>query len=256
MLFVLSALLALAAAVPSNPRLEPWGPWTAKSHSLRRSKRQTGSTSTCASGAEFAVKAPQKNIFLGLTDQEAADVTSFLHAQAALNLTSAVNATAYVPGGRFLPSSPLLTEISNSWDNVILTVELLQPNKSDALSYLDAGAQTPTRYAKTTLQFGATLEPYIQEYMVGPLPVTNGTATNGTTSYAELNYIYNKGSGRQRVYNADALALATFNVEVGAGIADITQVLLNGVSKTRWTLERICFDKSDRPLQAPKTTLC
>ncbi|KAL9111597.1 MAG: hypothetical protein Q9187_007909 [Circinaria calcarea] len=210
MLFVLSTLLALTAAVPSNSRPEPWGPWTAKSHSLRRSKRQTGSTSTCASSAEFAVKAPQKNIFLGLTDQEAADVTSFLHAQAALNLTSVVNATA--------------------WDNVILTVELLQPNKSDALSYLDSGAQAPARYAKTTLQFGATLEPYIQEYMVGPLPATNGTATNGTASYAELNYIYNKGSGRQRVYNADALALATFNVEVGAGIADITQALLNGTA--------------------------
>ena len=65
--------------------------------------------------------------------------------------------------------------------------------------------------------------------MVGPLPVNNGTGANGTTSYAELNYIYNKGIGRQRVYNADSLALAAFNVQVGAGIADITQALLNGV---------------------------
>lgn len=110
-----------------------------------------------------------------------------------------------------------------------MTVELLQPNKSDAVAYLDSGAPAPTRYAKTTLQFGATLEPYIQEYMVGPLPVNNGTGANGTTSYAELNYIYNKGIGRQRVYNADSLALAAFNVQVGAGIADITQALLNGV---------------------------
>ena len=96
MLFVLSTILGLAAAIPSNPRPEPWGPWTAKAHPLRRSKRQNPSTSTCASGAEFTVRAPQKNIFLGLTDQEAADVTTFLHAQAALNLTGAANATAYV----------------------------------------------------------------------------------------------------------------------------------------------------------------
>ena len=96
MLFVFSTLLALAAAVPSNPRPDPWGPWSAKAHPLRPSRRQATGTPTCASGAEFAVKAPQKNIFLGLTDQEAADVTSFLHGQAALNLTAAANATAYV----------------------------------------------------------------------------------------------------------------------------------------------------------------
>ena len=126
-------------------------------------------------------------------------------------------------------NSPRRSDASLScrWDNVIITVELLQPNKSDALPYLDSYAPAPARYAKATLQFGATAEPYIQEYMVGPLPVVAGK-----TSYAELSYIYTSGSGRSRVYNADAASVQAFNLKVGAGIADITRDLLNGVSQT------------------------
>ena len=108
---------------------------------------------------------------------------------------------------------------------MILDVQLLQPNKSDALGYLDTGAAAPTRFGKATLQFGATEQPYIQEYMVGPLPVTEGQ-----TTCVELNYIYNKGTGKQYIYNADQAQVAAFNIEVATGIQDITQDLLNGVS--------------------------
>lgn len=107
-----------------------------------------------------------------------------------------------------------------------MQVELLQPNKSDALAYLDAGSAAPDRYARTVIRFGATLEPYVQEYQVGPLPVVNGS-----TSLAPLDYIYNKGRGYQRLYDADAAALAAFTSEVGASIVDITKSLLNGVSQ-------------------------
>ncbi len=111
------------------------------------------------------------------------------------------------------------------WDNVIMNVELLQPNKSDALPYLESGGAAPSRYAKATLLFAATEEPYIQEFMVGPL-----TVAKGKTTYSPLNYIYNKGTSKKRFYNADATSVAAFNVQVGAGVADITKVLLNGVS--------------------------
>lgn len=103
-------------------------------------------------------------------------------------------------------------------------MELLQPNKSDALSYLDSGSAAPDRYARAVIRFGATLEPYIQEYQVGPLPVANATL-------APLNFIYNKGRGYQRLYDADLEALAAFTYGVGASVADITQPLLNGVSR-------------------------
>ena len=56
-------------------------------------RRQTPSASTCNSGQQISIKAPKANIFEGLTDDEAAAVTSFLHDQKALNLTAAASAT-------------------------------------------------------------------------------------------------------------------------------------------------------------------
>lgn len=114
--------------------------------------------------------------------------------------------------------------IDASWDNTILNLDLLQPNKSDALRFLDSGAAAPPRYAQATLQFGATTKPYIREYMVGPLPVTKGK-----TTVAPLDYIYNKGQGVQRVYNADPVAQQEFGLQVGASIQNVTKKLLNGV---------------------------
>ena len=124
------------------------------------------------------------------------------------------------------PSSILIT-LLYSWDNKILEVELLQPNKSDALAYLTESSPAPDRYARVQIRFGATLEPYIQEYQIGPLP-----ASNGSTTVAPLNYIYNKGRGYQRIYGSDEEDLAVFSYEVGAKVADITQLLLNGVSSS------------------------
>lgn len=104
-------------------------------------------------------------------------------------------------------------------------MDLLQPNKTDALAYLDEDGPAPVRYARATLQFNSMMQPYIQEYMVGPLPIEEGSV-----HYEELNYIFTSGRGRTRVYNADSEAIAAFNLEIGAQIADITKSLLNGVS--------------------------
>ena len=111
-----------------------------------------------------------------------------------------------------------------SWDNKLIQVELLQPSKADALSYLNSDGPAPDRYARIVVRFGATLLPHIQEYQVGPLPVA-------TAKLAPLDSIYNKGKGYQRLYDADKEALAAFTYGIGAGIADSTQPLLNGVSR-------------------------
>lgn len=111
-----------------------------------------------------------------------------------------------------------------SWDNVIVTMDVLQPNKSDALAYLEGRGPAPARYARATLQFNSQLQPYIQEYMVGPLPIKKGSR------YEELNYMFTSGRGRTKVYNADGEAIAAFNLKVGTEIKDITKKLLNGVS--------------------------
>ena len=45
--------------------------------------------------------------------------------------------------------------IVGRWDNIIVTMDVLQPNKTDALAYLDQGALPPPRYARATLQFNS-----------------------------------------------------------------------------------------------------
>ncbi|KAL2216423.1 copper amine oxidase [Thermoascus aurantiacus ATCC 26904] len=204
-----SLLLAAIVAAGFNAfaRPQPKAPWVTKPGRLPGNKGHirrgyANVSSSCDVNDRISIKAPRKNIFLGLDDSEAAAVTSFLHRQPALNLTAVENAT--------------------SWDNVILLVELLQPNKSDALPYLNGVAAAPDRYAKATIQFQATEEPYIQEWMVGPLPISN------KTTLQPLNYLYNKGVGIQRVYDADSDALEEFLNEIGASVADITLELWNG----------------------------
>ena len=54
---------------------------------------QAPSAASCGSGNSLTTKAPKSNIFAGLTNDEAAAVTSFLHGQSSLNLTAATNAT-------------------------------------------------------------------------------------------------------------------------------------------------------------------
>lgn len=82
------------------------------------------------------VKPSKSNIFASLTNDEAASVISFLHNQTELNLTA--NADA------------------GEWDNAITVLDLIAPNKSIALSYLDGDAEEPARYAKAVVMFGAS----------------------------------------------------------------------------------------------------
>lgn len=63
----------------------------ARYHSLNRYEPES---SECASNKDVPVKAPWKNIFQSLTDQEYADVTAYLHKQDKLNLTAIANSTS------------------------------------------------------------------------------------------------------------------------------------------------------------------
>jgi primary-amine oxidase len=200
-------------------------------HSLKRYTDQKVSTSGCTSGKDIRVEAPRKNIFQSLTDEEYVDVTAYLHEQKELNLTAVVNST--------------------SWDNVIVSLDILNPNKTDALAYLEGHGLAPVRYARATLQFNSQLQPYIQEYMVGPLPVKQES-----TRHEELNYMFTSGRGRINVYNADSEAIAAFNLQVGAEIQNITKRLLNGVSVYYFHVFERCLTQGiNRPQQVVKMTI-
>jgi hypothetical protein len=65
-----------------------------------------------------------------------------------------------------------LAETAQLNDNVLYHIEAFRPRKADALAYLaDPGhVAPPERYARVTINHGAAKEPYIMDYLVGPLP--------------------------------------------------------------------------------------
>jgi hypothetical protein len=97
---------------------------------------------SCIEGLDTSylpITAPRTNIFKDLSRSEKDSVTNFMRTN--------------------IPSI-----------NVVL-VNVLLPNKTDSLLYLDKSGAQPSRYARVLTQTSC----YMKEYMVGPLPV--GTAT-------------------------------------------------------------------------------
>lgn len=60
-------------------------------------------------------------------------------------------------------------------DNYIDSIELWQPNKEDAIKYLDRDGPTPDRMAKVHIVNGAYEPPIIKTLLIGPLPVSSDT---------------------------------------------------------------------------------
>lgn len=96
----------------------------------------------------------------------------------------------------------------------------MQPNKSDALSYLDGNGTAPARYAHVVLDYRATEEPYYQDMIVGPLPIVNGT-----TTAVPLEYPYTRKTGgtvRNLDADADEALYTDWLYVIAAEIQDIT----------------------------------
>ncbi|KAI0765133.1 amine oxidase catalytic domain-containing protein [Fomes fomentarius] len=62
-------------------------------------------------------------------------------------------------------------------DNFIYRIEAYRPPKKDTVKYLDNPDTTspPDRYAHVVVHHGAASEPYVQDYLVGPIPVSEKT---------------------------------------------------------------------------------
>ncbi|KAL0263405.1 hypothetical protein SLS55_002385 [Diplodia seriata] len=108
------------------------------------------------------------------------------------------------------------------WDNTIVTVETLAPNKSAALPYLNGETTAPPkRFARATIKFGASEQPYFQEYFVGPLPIGD------TTEWEPLTFLYNKEVPIQHIYDADDGLVGDLIQKLGADVAPILLDLLS-----------------------------
>ncbi|TVY73173.1 Membrane primary amine oxidase [Lachnellula suecica] len=180
------------------------GPTFHKSKNPRGNRRQ--STSCGDTPADIIVEAPQINLWKGLTNEEADDLLEWLYdSKQGLNLTTADKA--------------------GPWDNTVGVTEILFPNKTDSLAYLDRGEVEPVRNARVGLFFGATPNPYMQNFIVGPIPVSP------ETTIEPLNYIYTKEVGKTPNYRADLQLNLGYYKTMTSTIADITLDLL-GVSVT------------------------
>ncbi|KAH9915164.1 copper amine oxidase [Epithele typhae] len=164
----------------------------------------SGFTGTGWAARAPSTDAPKANVWDLLSNDEAADVIAFLHKQDALNLTAAENGT--------------------SWDNTIQVVDTLLPNKTAVLPYLSGNGSKPDRYAKAIIWFGASEEPWLQEFQVGPLPISN------TSTYTSLDWATTKGKAVQRNYNADEDLQYEFFTNVSATVQDILTDLINGTA--------------------------
>ncbi|GJN93983.1 hypothetical protein Rhopal_007046-T1 [Rhodotorula paludigena] len=146
------------------------------------------------------VKAPHKNIWATLSTDEAAGVVAFLHNQTELNLTAAADA--------------------GSWDNLITVIDLLVPNKTESLAYMAGTGPEPERYAYASIMHNSLEEPYLEDYMVGPLPVSD------KTTYSPYGFRTTTGSSRIRNYDADSDRTSPWMEEVASECDDIITELL------------------------------
>ena len=176
----------------------------AKSSNVNKNATRYANGSACHDAAPENFHAPHQNVWGELTSKEAAGVTKWLFAQKDLNLTVSENAT--------------------DWSNSILQVELMIPNKTDVLAYIDGDAMPPTRYAHVVLDLSASDQPTYRDILVGPLPVNNLT-----TTWQGLEYPYTRKTGGSiRNLDADDTALYEYIYNVSATISDITLDLWNG----------------------------
>lgn len=213
-------LFITSCSASSSSRLE--SPWP-KDRTFPKEKSTTHRRDVDNKSLTYVpITSPYQNVFLPLSDPEAVSVTQFLHDQPKLNLTAAENATRYINPDR---ATPKMLTTSYSWDNTIVGVETLPPNKSVALPFLNGQkAALPKRYARATIKFAATDEPYYEDYLVGPLPVDN------STDWQPLTFVYNKQNPIQRVYDADGDKVDDFIHQLEADVAPILQDLLNATN--------------------------
>lgn len=151
-------------------------------------------------GAATQFQAPAPNIWAELKQNEAKDVYDFLVREwAELDLTT----------------TPKL-----STDNFIVTIETLQPNKSQAVPYLFEQESKPSRWAKVVLSHNTHDGPLLTYYAVGPLPVS------AETKAEPLTYPFNSGRSSVPNHRADLIGSNQFALNLAENISDITTELL------------------------------
>ncbi|KAJ4306629.1 hypothetical protein N0V88_001434 [Collariella sp. IMI 366227] len=167
-------------------------------------------TRTCGISDEAPyVKAPKPNPWAPISSEDVKAVWAFVHApERGLNLTNPANASIT--------------------DNYVFWLDTLHTNKTSVLPYIDGAATAPPKYARVVIFEGGKDVPVSQEYMVGPLPVSD------KTTLEKYDYAFNGGSGGTVPFNAryyDGKRNAGYEPllkSLMTEVADITKSLFNG----------------------------
>ncbi|KAI0659027.1 amine oxidase catalytic domain-containing protein [Cubamyces menziesii] len=113
-------------------------------------------------------------------------------------------------------------------DDFVYHIEAFRPAKKDALAYVDFPDTfgPPERFARVTIHHGAAAEPYVMDYLVGPLPVGEKTKMRALTE------IYHRPS---IPYNARGFTtlgeLTPLLAQLMPPLADVTEDLFGGSAR-------------------------
>ena len=144
-------------------------------------------------------EAPAQNPWAELDDAEVAQVYTWLHEN-----THLLGSHDGLPGPKGL-----------------ILVELLRPNKSNVVGYLDNSGPVPGRWARLSNLETRGDNAFIVEYMVRPLPPSSNTKV------LPLSYCHNSGRNFIQTPVPDVSALLGWVLGIGENASDITLDLLD-----------------------------
>ncbi|KAK8084653.1 Primary amine oxidase lung isozyme [Apiospora hydei] len=204
--FIYAALLGQHCTVSAS-RLA--GSWLENRRLTSRQSAVNNQTTTpqCSSVAP-GVTAPKENVWAPISSSDTAAVIEWLVQQPELKLTV-----------------PTVNGINGTWQNSVILVEAMMPNKTDVLPYLDGSAPAPERYAHVLLSNRASETPTYEDILVGPLPLDNATA-----KYFPLEFPFTrKTEGKVRNLDADGpVVQEKWLHPIGRSIEDIAMDLWGG----------------------------
>jgi primary-amine oxidase len=109
-------------------------------------RKRAANGSECIESKPAVIKAPKKNVFRQFSGDETQSVTRWLYQQKELALTHGYFSTR---------------------KNTLSQLELMIPNKTDVLAYIDGGGSEPGRYARAILNINSADEHTYNDILVG-----------------------------------------------------------------------------------------
>ncbi|KAG7193608.1 uncharacterized protein KQ657_000681 [Scheffersomyces spartinae] len=187
-----------------------------------------------------SIEAPKPNIWAPLTVNETKSAYTILKDK--FNLTASENATLY--------------------DNYVVWITLINPNKTDALDFLEGNKTAPLRYARAVIFFGGEDfakedEPigYWQTYQVGPLLAENQDieVVKMDWAFTKSHFSYMQGYRDNLRWNLDfAFYEELFQTDMVKELSeDLIGVPAYGLENSTmevWNCDPLIFDKETNSL--------